>query len=155
MLERQRHRLLRLKQNKYAAELIQELYAMFGDTEPAQFPNGIELTQEDGEPPITVRNFSGLPLFEGAPPGSDDFGDIDFGDGGDATATVTQTGGDSIPGTVTSGTGSSYVVTLDTGPIVNVTQVPALIVGETIPAGSRVLVFLSNGVYRINVGCWL
>lgn len=131
---------------------------MFGDTEPAQFPHGIELMQGLPNVPIVIRNYDpDLPIFTGVPRGDETFEGTDFGDT-TADATTNQSAPAGVfPGTVLSGSGSVYVVRLDgaAGTQVTVTQVPALLSTEVIPAGTRVLVFQSQSLYFINMASWL
>ena len=59
MMPNQRNRLLR--EDPWEAQgLAQELYAMFGDKDPLEIPEGIHLTvRDDGIPPIQIDDFTG------------------------------------------------------------------------------------------------
>ena len=57
-------------------------------------------------------------------------------------------------GTVVSGTGATYSVTLNTGPTVSVTQLQ-IDPTETIPAGTKVIVIQIASLYYMAVPGWL
>ena len=171
----QRARLLRESPWPNAQALAEELYAMSGNEERADFRNGVHIqTDQSGIPLVTASvfpesdevplatfnrggqefvltlsidgsNFGGFNL--NGDPVSGPLSTPGFGGGGGG-------GGNVFTGTVVSGSGSTYDVTLNNGVTVSVTQMQ-IDSGETIPAGTSVIVVKVNSVYRMQVPVWM
>ncbi len=171
MFTNQKIRLLRGIPWKNATELAEELVAMFSDNAgPVQIPEGVQLNAANGVP-IKVKGVTDdTPIAQFQLPNGSDV-NVSF-TGGQLSFTDKATGdpvpssggggsGDSTPtafaGTVVSGSGSSYQVSIlvsGASQTVSVTQ-RQIDASETIPAGTSALVVKDGGNYYMQVPVWL
>jgi len=165
-----------------APDLASELYAIFNAEVPFTVDGPVQITNTDNAPGMTIYqagpldtafqivrpglpaiNFQdpAIPPIDVGGPGDGGTTDTRVGSGGGITSGTgdgdqvpVSTGGGGLAGTVVSGSGSSYMVQLQDGRTVAVTQLqidPA----ATIPAGTAAIVVFYMGGYVMQVPVWL
>lgn len=167
-LARQRQRLLR-EDTWEAQALAEELHSMFAEEIINSFEDPVVFHQPpDGAPIIQiVGGKAGDSVVQvsrnNAPVGSvtinengDGIKTNDVDGNGNPTAS-SRPGDGGQRGTIASGSGNSYQVTLTNGlTVVTAAPVPVLVSGQTVPAGTVVLVNRqADGTYRFPVATWL
>jgi hypothetical protein len=156
-------RLLRETPWPNAQSLAEELYAMFKSKLPFVIDGPVEINNPGDGPALTIRQNGNSDIAlrigenvyppEHPPPQvplpPEGTTDLDNQAGGGAGGG----GGGGTPGTVVSGSGSSYQVQLASGGTVTVTQAPATT--EDIPAGTPVIVTTYAGGHFMCHPVWL
>lgn len=168
-----RHAIRMLRENwPNAVMLAQELFAIFSqDDLPLQHSGPITLVKDPDSqlPPIQLKGFSpDDPIFDFQDGQGESTAQLSTNDltgettepdtgltNNGSSSTTTTGGGGGFPGTIASGTGDTYTVTLTTGETITA-KCLQISEGETIPADTGVVcVQDSAGAYWFQVAVWL
>ena len=160
MLEALQRRLRKLLKTSDVNALVEELLIGLGDDNPAEFPNGIELTMGEDNTAVTVRNYSPNDPWVNFRNDNKKLDPINWtpnrsgGGSGDGSGGGGGTSGTSIfQGVITGGSGTSYLVNITTAN--GIQNVPVTLVGGdtaiTFPTGTPVIVFKAGSFYLMQI----
>lgn len=155
---------LQRQENWTAQELSEELFLMFRSKDPFIIDSPVRLINDSGDPALSIENNGTGDQIGGAIAITQaGIGDVSFENAFPSVSpppgTSAVTGGGGIPGRILSGSGSTYQVRLypdsvAPGATVAVTQLQ-IAVGESVPAGTWVIVTKAGSRYVMQVPVWL